>query len=68
MEDTLAILERLDRIEHLRRESAPASTLLEELRELMREAEDWSRLEGGEAGERAAARLRAALAPDTTAA
>ena len=67
MDETVAILERLDRIEQLRRESAPPATLLEELRELMREAEDWSRLEGGDAGERATARLRAALAGDMAA-
>ena len=36
-----AILERLERIEGLRREDAPAEVLLDEVRALLSEAEDW---------------------------
>jgi hypothetical protein len=64
MEEARAVLERLGRIERLRREDAPAPILLEELRRLLGEAEEWSRLEGGDAGERAVAGLREALARD----
>jgi hypothetical protein len=64
MEEARAVLERLGRIERLRREGAPAPILLEELRRLLGEAEEWSRLEGGDAGERAVAGLREALARD----
>ena len=55
---------RLERIERLRREGAPPATLIEELRALLEEAEEWSRIEGGDAGERAVAGLRHALAHD----
>jgi hypothetical protein len=68
MEEAFAILERLERIERLRRDGATAATLLHELRALLQEAEEWSRAEGGDAGERAIARLRAALARDMVAA
>jgi hypothetical protein len=68
MEEALAILERLERIDRLRQEGAPGATLLLELRALLREAEEWSRVEGGDAGERAVARLRVALARDMVAA
>jgi hypothetical protein len=64
MEEAQAILERLDRIERLRRENAPPARQLEELRLLVREAEEWTRLEGGEAGESAVAQLRSALERD----
>lgn len=59
-----SVLERLERIDALRASDAPAAELLTELRALVAEAEAWGRLEGGEAGEAAAARLRAALARD----
>jgi hypothetical protein len=62
MEETAALLERLERVEQLRQAGAPPATLLEELRALLEEAEAWTRVEGGEAGEQAVARLRAALA------
>ena len=62
MEEAGAILERLERIERLQREGALAATLLDELRALLREAEAWARLEGGDAGEHAVARLRSTLA------
>src|SRR5438874_1597867 len=43
MEETEALLERLDRIEALDRDGAPPSTLLPELRALVHEAEAWPR-------------------------
>jgi hypothetical protein len=64
VEEVAAIVERLDRIERLRRGGAPAPDVLDELRALLGEAEAWSRLEGGEAGARAVERLRAALERD----
>ena len=42
------VLSRLERIEALDRERAPAGRLLGELRELVREAEAWARVEGDE--------------------
>jgi hypothetical protein len=64
MEEAQAILDRLDRVERLRRAGAPAARQLEELRLLLGEAEAWSRAEGGDGGERAVARLRSALEHD----
>jgi hypothetical protein len=68
MEEVEAIVERLERIDRLRSEGAAAPDLLDELRELLAEAEAWAAIEGGEAGERAASRLRAALAGSLAAA
>jgi hypothetical protein len=45
MEKERAILERLERIDGLRQEDAPARVLLEEVRALLFEAEDWVREE-----------------------
>jgi hypothetical protein len=64
VDEARAVLERLSRIERLRLDGALASVLLEELRLLLEEAEEWSRMEGGDAGERAVAGLREALAHD----
>ncbi len=64
VEEARAVLERLVRIERLRREGALPEVLLDELRALLCEAEEWSRVEGGDAGERAVAGLRDALARD----
>jgi hypothetical protein len=69
MEEAAAVLARLERIETLQRDGALshrdlAAALLEELRELLREAEEWARLEGGDAGERAVGDLRSALSSD----
>ena len=43
MEKERAILERLERIDGLRREDAPAGVLLDEVRALLSDAEDWVR-------------------------
>jgi hypothetical protein len=61
VDEARAVLERLARIERLDRAGAPRDDLLGELRALVVEAEAWSRREGGDAGERAVSRLRAAL-------
>jgi hypothetical protein len=61
MDEAQAVLERLERIEALDRAGAARADLVGELRALVREAEAWSRAEGGEAGERAVGDLRAAL-------
>jgi hypothetical protein len=45
VEKERAVLERLDRIDDLRREDAPADVLLAEVRSLLGEAEDWVREE-----------------------
>lgn len=55
------MIERLERIDAMRREAAGPTELLEELRCLLQEAEAWARLEGGDRGERAVERLRDAL-------
>lgn len=64
MDESEAVLRRLERIEELDRSGAPAADLVEELRGLVAEAEAWSRREGGDAGERAVESLRAAVARD----
>jgi hypothetical protein len=45
VEKERAILERLERIDGLRREDAPAGVLLDEVRALLSDAEDWVREE-----------------------
>ena len=45
MEKERAILERLERIDGLRSEDAPAEVLLDEVRALLSDAEDWVREE-----------------------
>jgi predicted metal-dependent hydrolase len=57
MDDTERVLERLARIERLR-ESAPATTLLDELRLLLPEAEAWVRAEGDARARAAVEKLR----------
>jgi hypothetical protein len=64
VEETRSLLERLERIEELDRSGVGRGELLDELRALLREAETWSHVEGGDAGARAVARLRDALARD----
>lgn len=64
MDESNAILERLERIETLDRNGADPTELVAELRALLVEAEAWSRAEGGEAGARAVEDLRGALERD----
>jgi hypothetical protein len=47
VEKERAILERLERIDGLREEDAPAGVLLDEVRALLSEAEEWLREEPG---------------------
>ena len=61
MEEARTVLARLERIAVLQRAGAPPAELLAELRLLLLEAETWSEREGGDAGEDAVERLRAAL-------
>ena len=46
MDEAHAVMQRLERIEALDRERARPETLIAELRELVREAQDWVRAEG----------------------
>jgi hypothetical protein len=59
MDEATRVLDRLQRIETLDRRSAPAAAVLDELRELVREAEAWARLEGDERARGAVGKLRA---------
>ena len=47
VEEARAVLARLERIEELEREDAPAGVLLDEVRALLTEAETWARIESG---------------------
>lgn len=64
VEKELALLDRLERIDGLRREDAPAGVLLEEVRSLLSEAEQWAREDPATpaSAARAIERSRAALA------
>jgi hypothetical protein len=64
VEESRALLERLERIEELERRRVGRGELLVELRALLQEAETWSHAEGGDRGASAVARLRDALARD----
>ncbi|MEP7223970.1 MAG: hypothetical protein ABI783_03300 [Actinomycetota bacterium] len=64
MEESRAVLERLERIEALDRAGAEPGEIVAELRALLEEATEWCRAEGGDEGERAVGRLRSALADD----
>jgi hypothetical protein len=57
VEQARAVLERLERIEALKRDEAPAGVLLDEVRALLTEAEAWA--EADRAGGRAANALGA---------
>ena len=63
MEEARAVLRRLERIEALERDAAPADVLLAEVRALLAEAEAWVRVEPAAAdlAEDALERCRAAL-------
>jgi hypothetical protein len=58
VDEATRVLERLQRIDALDRERVPAGLLLGELRELVREAEAWARLEGDERARSAIEKLR----------
>jgi hypothetical protein len=62
MDETHALLARLERIEALDREGASPGLLLPELRELVREAEAWARRERDPKAEAAAEAVAAAWA------
>ncbi len=64
MEESRAVLDRLERIETLDRTGAPPIEIVAELKALLQEAAAWSQTEGGDAGERAVGDLRSALADD----
>jgi len=64
VDESRAVLARLERIESLDRRGADARELVDELRALLAEAEAWSRREGGEQANRAVDELRQALARD----
>lgn len=65
MEEAREVLERLARIEALDRAEAAPGELLAELRLLLRDAERWTRAEGGDAeAEAAVERLRRSLASE----
>jgi hypothetical protein len=61
VDEAEAVLERLGRIDRLRRAGAHADVMLDELRELLHEAEEWSRVEGGDEAQQAVSGLRVAL-------
>jgi hypothetical protein len=64
VDEARAVIERLNRIETLEREGAHATTLLAELRELVREAEAWARMEGDERSKLAVERCKEAMAAE----
>lgn len=64
MDESEAVLARLERIEALDRCGAEPVEIVAELRALVAEAMSWSRAEGGDAGERAVEQLRHALTRD----
>ena len=56
MEEARAVIARLERIEELERSGSPAAELLDEVRALLAEADEWVRAEPG-GTERASAAL-----------
>jgi hypothetical protein len=64
MDEARAVIERLDRIEALDRDGAPAGELLDELRGLVRDAEAWARVEADARAAAAVERCDRALAAD----
>lgn len=67
MEEAHAVLERLSRMDALERAGASPRELLGELRELVREAEAWTALEGDERAQQAVDRCRTSLEGSVTA-
>lgn len=57
MDEARRVLERLDRIDGLRRAAAGPAAIVEELRALVREGESWLAAERAEGTERAGATL-----------
>ena len=68
MDEARAVLRRLRRIDALERAGAPACAVLEEVHELVDEAEAWLEVEGEEAPEAAEALMRCREALGATAA
>jgi hypothetical protein len=64
MHEARRVIERLERIEALDRSTASPAQLLDEVRGLLRDAEAWVRVEGGDAADDAVIRLREALSRD----
>jgi hypothetical protein len=64
VDESRAVLERLERIEVLDRAGASADELVPELRALLEEAAAWLRTEGGDTAVRAVEDLRSALGRD----
>jgi hypothetical protein len=64
MDEARRVIERLERIEALDRSTASPAQLLDEVRGLLRDAEAWVRVEGGDAADDAVIRLREALSRD----
>jgi hypothetical protein len=58
VDEAMKVLERLRRIDELERVQAPPRLVLGELRELVREAEAWARLEGDVRARSAVEKLR----------
>jgi hypothetical protein len=58
VDEATKVLERLRRIDELDRDTTPPTQLLGELRELVREAEAWARLEDDERARTAVEKLR----------
>jgi hypothetical protein len=58
VEEADRVLERLARIERLERGQAAPALLLDELRALVREAEEWARTEGDDRASLAVSKLR----------
>jgi hypothetical protein len=58
VDEAAKVLERLRRIDELDRDTTSPTQLLGELRELVREAEAWARLEGDERARSAVEKLR----------
>ncbi len=64
MEEARRVIDRLERIEALDRAKADPVGVLAEVRGLLRDAEAWVRIEGGDAADEAVIRLRDALSRD----
>jgi hypothetical protein len=58
VDEATRVIERLRRIDELDRGQVPPARLLDELRELVREAEAWARLEGDARARSAVEKLR----------